>query len=220
MLLPEARLAFVHIPKTGGTSIELFFTGYDWIAENADDYAVYLRERGEYSPTFGGSLCDGDPDYFARQLRRKHATQAELRREAGAAWSGMRRFTFVRNPWERVLSIHAHGVRDGHGSFEPDFRTWLTQPEPLDHMGMPVFRDWLDDWDELHFVGRFETLADDFARLLGQIGWRGPTALPHERHGGGAVRDLATAYDAATVEVVARRCAAEVARGGYAPPRP
>lgn len=218
MLLPELQLAVVHIPKTGGTSIELFFTGYDWITADAADYAVYLRERADYSPTYGGTLCDGDPDYFARQLRRKHATQAELRAEAGAAWPGLRKFTFVRDPWQRVLSVHAHGVRDGHGTFEPDFRTWLRQPEPLDHMGMPVFRDWIDDWDELEFVGRFEHLAEDFAHWLGQIGWRGATTLPHERHGGGRQLDWRAAYDAPTAELVARRCAAEVARGAYACP--
>jgi len=215
MLLLAEQLAFIHIPKTGGTSIELYFCGYDWITANREDYAIYLAERAHYSPTWGGRLCANDPDYFSRRLQHKHATQSELRAMCSNAWAALRKFTFLRNPWERLLSIHGHGVRDGHGRFEPDFRTWLQQPEPLDHMGQRVFTDWIDAWQELVFVGRFERLAEDFQRLLEVLSWPRRGELPHEHHGGGGRHDVATAYDDRTRAIVSRRCAAEIDAGGY-----
>jgi hypothetical protein len=215
MILARERLAFVHIPKTGGTSIELFFSGHDWIAADPSDYQIYLRERAQYSPTWGGTLCAKDPDYFGKRLREKHATQAQLRAACGAAWPTLRKFTFLRNPYERILSIHAHGVRDGHGRFEPDFRRWLLQPEPRDHMGQLVFVEWLDDPGELDFVGRFEHLDEDFARLLELLEWPHRAPLPFERHGNRGHHDLAAAYDASTRRVVAARCATELELGSY-----
>lgn len=214
MLDSARQLAFVHIPKTGGTSVELFFTGYDWITNNAADYAVYLRERASYSPTHGGTLCANDAQYFQRCLRHKHATQAELRARCGAQWPALFKFTLLRNPWRRILSVHQHGLRDGHGQFEPDFRRWLAQDEPRDHMGQAVFVPWIDDWQELAFVGRLEQLATDWPKLLARLGL--PLAeLPHERHGGGATLDVAASYDERSRAVVARRCAAEIRVGGY-----
>ena len=218
MLLADPPLAFVHIPKTGGTSIELFFCGYDWIVADVADYATYQRERARYSPTWGGTLCADDPDYFTKRLCVKHATQAAMRAAAGPAWAGLCKFTFLRNPWERLLSIHAHGLRDGPARMLPSFRDWVLQDEPRDHMGQPVFQRWIDDWDELDFVGRFERFQADFDALLARIGWRGPRTLPHERHGGGGGHAVAAAYDDRSRARVADRCADEIARGGYAFP--
>ncbi len=218
MLLADPPLAFVHLPKTGGTSVELFFCGYDWIVRNAAEYAIYQRERPLYSETWGGTLCASDPDYFTRRLREKHATQAALRAAAGPAWGTMCRFTFLRNPWERLLSIHAHGLRDGPSHMPPSFRDWILQDEPRDHMGQLVFQQWIDDWRELDFVGRFERFQADFDALLDRIGWTGARTLPHERHGGGGRRDVAAAYDGRARARVAERCADEIAHGGYAFP--
>jgi hypothetical protein len=218
MLLADPPLAFVHIPKTGGTSIELFFCGHDWITGSVAEYAIYQRERSRYSDTWGGTLCASDPDYFAKRLRAKHATQAAMRAAAGSAWRGLHKFTFLRDPWERLLSIHAHGMRDGSSRMQPSFRDWILQDEPRDHMGQPVFQRWIDDWDELDFVGRFERFQADFDALLARIGWRGPRTLPHERHGGGGGHAVAAAYDDRSRARVADRCADEIARGGYAFP--
>jgi hypothetical protein len=215
MICRDPACAFVHIPKTGGTSIEHLLTGHDWITANADDYAVYLAERDRYRSDWGGTLCAGDPNYFTRNLARKHASQAELREQVGApAWDGLFKFTFVRNPWERFLSIYEHGMRDGAERMPESFSEWIASPEPEDHMGQPVFRNLVDNWDELDFAGRFERLAADFAKVAVLLGLSGDVTLPHERHGSGGQHDLSR-YDADAVDVVARRCAEEIDRFGY-----
>lgn len=205
---------FVHIPKTGGTSLELFFTGHDWITGSADEYAIYRRERPLYSERFGGTLCAENPDYFQQRVREKHATQAELIERYGrAAWDASFRFTFVRNPWARLLSVYEHGLRDAPGRMPPRLADWLGQREPLDHMGQPVFREWVHDWDAIDFVGRFERIEKDFAQLLAIL--RLPQApLPVERHGSSG-RHAPGAYDPCARRLVAERCGPEIERFDY-----
>ena len=216
MLSRDPACAFVHIPKTGGSSIELLLTGHDWITGSPEEYATYRAERHRYRSDWGGTLCDGDSGYFTRHLARKHASQARLREELGPeAWRSTFKFTFVRNPWERLLSIFDHGHRDGPERMPASLGEWLAAEEPLDHMGQPVLQPLIDNWDELDFVGRFEHFAEDFARVARALGLSGAAArLPHERHGSRGPHDL-TRYDERSIALVARRCAEEIARFGY-----
>ena len=215
MICHDPACVFVHIPKTGGTSLERVFTGHDWITANPDDYEVYLAERDRYRSDWGGTLCEGDPGYFTRNLARKHASQAELREEVGTSgWDALFKFTFVRNPWERLLSIYAHGLRDGAEQMPSSFSEWITLPEPKDHMGQPVFRNLVDRWDELDFVGRFERFGDDFAQLASLLGLPDDVTLPHERHGSRGQHDLSL-YDDQAIAAVSERCAEEIDRFGY-----
>jgi len=208
------RCIFVHIPKTGGTSLELFFTGHDWITRNPAEHAIYLAERSRYTDVFGGTLCAADPDYFQQRLREKHATQAELIARLGReTWEACTTFTFVRNPWLRLLSVYDHGLRDARERMPASLGAWLGQRDPLDHMGRPVFREWVSEWDALDFVGRFERLEQDFAALLTKLGLPEAT-LPVERHGSCGRHELA-AYDERARRLVAERCGAEIERFGY-----
>ncbi len=214
MFSERHRCVFVHIPKTGGTSIELFFTGHDWITRNVDDYAIYRAERPLYSAEYGGTLCENRPDYFEERLREKHATQRELIEALGrTTWEQSFRFTFVRNPWARLLSVYDHGLRDAPERMPVCLADWLGERDPVDHMGQPVFREWVSDWSDLDFVGRFERLEQDFAGLLGRLGLA-PAPLPVERHGSSGRHDPSV-YDEAARRLVRERCGAEIERFGY-----
>ncbi len=216
MLSSEHRCVFVHIPKTGGTSVEVALTGYDWIVEGPEDYAVYLREQPHYRPDWGGELCARDPAYFSKRMAIKHASQRELAEDFPEEWRRWLKFTFVRNPWERTLAIWRHGRRDAPARTPESFREWILRPEPADHMGQPVFQPLVTDWDELDFVGRFEDLAQDFERLCARLGIAG-LELPHVSHGSQRVA-AAAFFDDLTAELVAVRCAEEIERFGYAFP--
>jgi hypothetical protein len=214
MYSKQHRLVFVHIPKNGGTSIELFFTGYDWITRNAQEYAIYQAERALYTEHWGGTLCEKNWSYFQERVREKHATQNELIAQLGReTWNDSFRFTIVRNPWARVLSVYDHGVRAAPWHMAKTFAVWLAQREPLDHMGQPVFREWVSDWSDLDFIGRFERLEDDFACLLTALGLPQAT-LPAESHGSSGQHDPA-AYDETSRRIIADRCGAQIERFGY-----
>ena len=207
---------FVHVPKTGGTSIEVALTGHDWITADASDYAIYLREQPHYTPRWGGELCARDPEYFQKRMAVKHASQRELETQHPLEWASYTRFAFVRNPWDRLLAVHRHGRRDAPERTSERFSDWLLRPEPTDHMGLGVFAPLIDDWEAFDFVGRFECLEQDFARLAALLGQPG-LELPHVDHGGrGAGVDYREHYDERSRRLVAERCAEELERFGYA----
>lgn len=112
----------------------------------------------------------GDPRGPAAQ----HASASVLRAAMpeGAFLAG-----FVRNPWDRMASLHA--AFTGGTRYYP-FKEWLmhgqsTWPEG----GPPIQRKpqawWLDGCD---FVGRFEHLQEDFDELCDLVGAERRT-LPH-----------------------------------------
>jgi len=85
-------------------------------------------------------------------------------------------FSFVRNPWERLLSLHTFGVKGGWIKHK-NFKLWLLKKdwweaeetrfgqheERLPHQRRPMC-DWLMNEDKeivVDFVGRFEFLQRD-----------------------------------------------------------
>src|SRR5689334_15820095 len=84
---PVRQVVFIHVPKTGGTSIE----------------RLLGLERPEClwspSPMAGLAPADRTPQHFTWRELRPHLPP-------GLAASGFK-FAFVRNPWDRFLSEYA-----------------------------------------------------------------------------------------------------------------
>lgn len=129
---------FVHVPRTGGTSVR-------------------------------AALGIHEPE--------THLTAEECRRRRAE----VRLFAFVRNPWERAVSIYAFFLR-GRRVTPVGFRRWVAEgmPHPSGHRptlyaGEPyaidvtapqsAFLEGGVDW-----IGRHETLADDFRSLCEWLG--------------------------------------------------
>lgn len=98
------KLLFIHIPKTGGTSIEKF------IEDNGDVMAFY---------TFSGSI-------FVNSHTPQHCTYKEYE-SFNFLKSGMRIFTIVRNPEERVISefFYIHKYRPDIRKYFKNFEEYL-----------------------------------------------------------------------------------------------
>lgn len=141
-----------------------------------------------------------------------HRTALEKRQDLGTRrWTRRFVFTFVRNPWDKVLSHYAYRVQTnqtGLGERPVDFRTWVRlayaerDPAYYDQprMFMPQWRWMTDEAGSMlvDFVGRFERLEADFAAVCTRLGRR--ATLPHlkqSRRG-----DYRTYYDDVTAEIV------------------
>ena len=147
-------------------------------------------------------------------------------------------FSFVRNPWDRAYSSYRDKVRDPRaledlrrlaryrdlrpGATFPDFVRWLETEEGGDRY---ADRHWIsqssllhrpDGTPRCHFVGRFETLSDDFAKVLATVG------LPHvdirkiNVTGGNRAPEYRAVYTDAMREAVGRRYAVDIASFSYA----
>lgn len=150
---------FIHIPKTGGTSI---------------------RDALDMWPTS------------------KHLTAREWR-EMYPESSGQFSFAFVRNPWDRLISyVHSLRVR-----------------VPWDQIDLRPQVDFILNEDRnpmVDFVGRYETLAEDFATICDTIGIETPP-LPHiNRSEHNHYREY---YDEATKQAIAEKYADDIALFGY-----
>lgn len=200
---------FVHIAKTGGTSVRTALQPLRW--RDPWYLASFLCSRlSHWSHHRLGSK-------FPRHAK-IIAAQEMLPREF---FQQLYKFTFVRNPWDLQVSSFHHIRRErphylgGHDDFT-SFMRWKLDPErPYQyHVDTSIERqsDYLIDLRGqllVNFIGRYECLEDDFAAIRQQLGL-GNLALPHKRQATDRRRDYRSYYDDATAELVAHHFAADI----------
>jgi len=214
-LSPGHRILFVHIAKTGGTSIRAALKRLHW----TDPYAIPIH------------LVNG----LTRVLKYRTGSKFPRHAKAIAAyecigepfWSELFKFTFVRNPWDLQVSSWHHLRRvpsaptDELGTFEAFLRHKFDRARPfqyffeisrqlqshyiLDHEGNVI----------VDFVGRFERLKEDFEEAC-RLGGIPQVKLPHKRHSTERRKDYRIYYDDVTAELVASHYAQDIALFGYA----
>jgi hypothetical protein len=191
------RFIFVHIYKAAGKSV-----------------AAALDPHGQRVP----DECIFHPD-FVQHLSAKHL-KAGLPR---AAWDEAYKFSFVRNPWDRWVSLYEFILakkrnRDHQrvvdlGSFSA-FVRWVYSGENPEVLISRTQQDFLCDDDGqllVDYVGRFESLAADFASVCGTLGVEAElghlNANAHDRYSG--------YYDDDTRTLVEKGSRFEIERFGY-----
>lgn len=174
---------FVHIAKTGGTSVRAALRPWRW------------------SPKYTPALLLAS--FLSQATRPRHALGVKIPRHAKAiaakemlpheVFDGLFKFVFVRNPWDMQVSSYHHMKRSGSPimegihSFE-DFLRMKLDPERDYHFMLDISAE--HQWEYLvdlrgnvivDFIGRYETLEEDFQTICQRIGVA-PPALPHRRH--------------------------------------
>ncbi|MBC7158369.1 MAG: sulfotransferase family 2 domain-containing protein [Rhodobacteraceae bacterium] len=210
---PGRGYVFVHIPKTGGTSL-----------------ALALERRAHRDDILIGDT----PKARARRRRLaglraagrlwKHSTLADIDGLLPAATlNACTVFTLVRNPWDRMASYYhwLRAQRFDHPAVRlahvTDFAGFVAHPDTAASVGAWPARRYTTDaagHDRCALVLRLEHLDADLRRLEERLGLRlGP--LPHV-NASDRPRDRRALYDAATAARVAAICAEDIARFGYA----
>lgn len=191
------NFVFVHIPKTGGTSIKRAL--YDYY------------DAGQLS--FDGERVTDLNGY------RPHVVMSE---ELSARYEGYFKFGFVRNPWSWHASIWKFFQRPDRNNkliTGVSFDDYLAEV-CSGRTRLPYGRnqaDWLYDGDRLlvDFVGRFERLRDDFAYVVDRVGVPlSATELPHFKNAG--AYDYRAMYTSQTVDAIGAKHARDIALFGYA----
>ncbi|MCU0835018.1 MAG: sulfotransferase family protein [Chromatiaceae bacterium] len=214
LLSLKYRFLFVHIAKTGGTSVRAALQGLRWL----DPWYLPMFLCSRMSHLAGHRIATKLPRH-AKIVAAKELLPKEF-------FDQLFKFAFVRNPWDLQVSSFHHIRRErpqylgGHEDFE-GFLRWKLDPErPYQyHVDTSIERqsDYLID---LHgavvvdFIGRYERLGEDFATVCQRIGIA-PRALPHERRATDRKKDYRGYYTDETAELVARHFARDIELLGY-----
>lgn len=162
------RAIFIHIPKTGGTSIEAVLGMH---GERADVGLV----------PFPGQVPDRER-FYGRGLQ--HLTGPRLREELGddAVFAAYFKFSVVRNPWDRLVSTCAWADRkwaDGRMLDRDEFEAFVrrthaafTAAAPRHPHVVPQVEYVLDAAGRpiVDFLARFETLDRDWQVVRARLG--------------------------------------------------
>ena len=164
------RILFVHVAKTGGTSIRSALGRLRW----TDPYSI---------PLYIGNHIARATKYRTPCKLHRHARAATARDMLGAGFFGeLFKFAFVRNPWDLQVSSWLHIGRMKHRplgwgmTFEDFLHTRFDRNRPPSHsidvINAPQTH-YLSDFEGnllVDFVGRFESLAADFGEVTKRAG--------------------------------------------------
>ncbi|MFB9149678.1 sulfotransferase family 2 domain-containing protein [Roseovarius ramblicola] len=212
ILSRERGYIFVHIPKTGGTSLAQALEGRATATDILiGDTPKARRRRGRVARLRGQ----------ARGRLWKHSTLSDIDGlltppEIAAMFT----VTLVRNPWDRMVSYYtwARAQRFDHPAVRlartRDFNGFVAAPEIRAAWAAAHARHYMtaaDGQEHARLFIRLEALADDAAPLWQHLGFR--LALP--RLNASARGDYRRYYSDRTAAIVAEVAAEDIARFGY-----
>lgn len=209
------RTIFIHVPKTGGTSIEAVLGMHG--------------DRGDVGVVpYADQVADRE-HLYGRQLQ--HLTAERLRAELDdeAVFSSYFKFSVVRNPWDRLVSTcawsgrkWARGEMLERGEFDAFVRRThaafaacrdAPRPAPLHPHVVPQVAYLFDAAGRscVDFIGRTESLARDWHVIRDRLGV--DAELPTRMKS--AHRPYREYYDAETRDLVAEIYARDIEAFGY-----
>lgn len=197
MLSNSLQFLFVHIPKTGGNSIQ------DLLRHHSDD--DFVRPGPHHDGIDRFELASKD------YQTKKHSTLTDYLNEYGHEMFGrLYRFTCVRNPWDRVVSFYFSPHRGSQDWARDSFLEFIPTVPPVRHyLSLPGdARPSLEEaLKNVHSILRFEQLQTDFDSLAASLGIVS-RVLPKRNSSSHA--NYQTYYDEETKHLVAQRFREEI----------
>jgi len=192
------RFIFVHIPKTGGTSV------HHALARLCSDSLPRPHKIAR---------IDELPDTYIWQHPWQHASASRIRERVGEdVWHSFLTFAFVRHPWARLVSLYNMLGETANGRWiVPDFATWIEYADGDRVINQIEYVSDADGNPIVGFVGRFETLERDFDWICAQLG----VTAQLEHMNLSAVADYREFYTSRLRQLVAERFARDIAAFGY-----
>jgi len=192
---------FVHIPKTGGNSVQ-----------------QVLRDYAEDQIVCTAPFQDGVERFGLRNDRfnlHKHSPLRDYRRELGETlFRRLFKFCCVRNPWERAISFYFSPHRGPVNWSRDAFIGLLRELVPsaaFVALGEPDFSK-QSPFGNVDFVMRFERLNEDFRRVCDRIG------LPFQElpvRNKSSREHFSQYYDPELIDLVAQQFRHEIDYFGY-----
>ncbi|WP_226397929.1 sulfotransferase family 2 domain-containing protein [Synechococcus sp. MU1648] len=173
MISHDKKCIFIHIPKCGGTSVEDVIWPKDQGRTEQDLWMGFVT-RFENKYQTGGL---------------QHLLAWQVRQEVGSdAFDSYYKFTFVRNPWDRIVSQFAFMQRRpdlmeylGMKS-DTEFKSYLELIRLKEHVQWtPQVRFFLDQDGSVLVdrIGRLESFGEDCAQVFAALGLKAGLLAGH-----------------------------------------
>ncbi len=213
LLSIKYNFLFVHIAKTGGTSVRAALAPLRW----RDPMYIPQFIASRLSHATGHRIASKLPRH-ARIIAAKEMLPQEL-------FDKLFKFAFVRNPWDLQVSSWHHLKRERPHLVQnipdfPSFIRWKLDPErPYQyHIDTSIEHqtDYLKDLDGtmlVDFIGKYENLQEDYEEACQRIGIK-PPPLPHKRQAKDR-EDYQGYYDKETAELIAEYFREDIEIFGY-----
>jgi len=171
---------FVHIPKAAGQSIESIFVermGLTWQERDA----LLLKSNADASL---------GPPRLAHLMASEYIRCGHI---SASQYQQYFKFSFVRNPWARIVSEYNYRRLHGDKGYQGDFKTFIFKHFPTESLdnyqkAKDYYRHIIPQWQFLYdengnqlvdFIGKFENLQADFNKVFQQLNIA-EIALPHK----------------------------------------
>lgn len=206
MISQKYKCIFIEVPKTGSTSIRAV------LGAPKKPHLDIVQTRQELECILQLSYLYDRPDDVWDPDKPK--------RMADSIFEEFFKFGFVRNPWDRTVSLYERkeGIQlSGEMTFE-EFVEWInyssdTCIHPTRHKNQ---LDWFVN-DEgkmlVDFIGRFERLQDDWKQICMKLAI--DATLPHENPNLNRRKHYTEYYSTKTKEMIASKFRVDVEYFGY-----
>jgi chondroitin 4-sulfotransferase 11 len=185
MIIRKHKCIFIHVEKTGGTSIEC---------------------------TLDPNLMNESATHKANanaQFEDKHWTALEYLQKHPKLYKEYFTFAFVRNPWDRLVSRYEWQILIGNPYLiKLDFKEYIKSSR-FQGLKFSYLDKICDNQNKIivDFVGRFETLQRDFNIVCDRIGLK-HTQLPYVNKI--SRKHYTEYYDEETKQIVAEKFAKDI----------
>ena len=193
MISHKHKCILVHIPRCGGTSMEISMVGDNWFKiDRTTKHLIASTAKKIYEPYWD--------DYF--------------------------KFSFVRNPWDRMVSMSRYSnfygcrIEGGKLNVNEYMKRWSnseidprskSKTENIKPIKNAVYLNILNE--ELDFIGRFENLLEDFGKVCSILNCK--NKLPHSQYNKKTPKRYTEYYNDETQQIVAEKYAKDIEYFGY-----
>jgi hypothetical protein len=211
------RCIFIHIPKTGGTSLETAFDMFGrWQEENTTLMFGQIQSKE--------LLAKGWNLRFLQHLSWNELEEILPEEKRLGYFS----FSWIRNPWDRLVSIFFNkdpdmlefAAKQGLDLASLDFKSFLFAIQNFEHVHLRPQYEFIFDVNgiqQVDFIGQFERFNQDFtsmcAALQDHTGTQHTLILPHKN--ASTHRFYREYYDNQTRHLVAKRYKMDIEKFGY-----
>lgn len=199
MISIENKFLFIHVPKTGGNSVQ------NVIKDVSEDDIVILQ-----------SHQDGLERFEVRNKKfniTKHSTFNDYKAQIPTQiFEELYKFAVIRNPWDRLISFYFSPHRNVKSWSRESFIKLVADVEPVRFYVCDRTSEKGQLDGSLNFLARFETLKSDLAEIGGELGVDF-SDLPHRNQSGKA--HYRNYYDDELAELVFEKYREEIEFCGY-----